>query len=416
MKLIFLALLVLINLALSASKLPLTEPPSEEITTKFPLPDWEPADLKEENEQLLEEREESQQQILINNVAYRGGVITDYQIGLRQMNLLMRENYKVMIDRVGHNIYPLIVATDVDHDKRQSGVGSEYILFLRNGTIRHMKPTPVQYEQNKNLAHLPMNIFTIISAFFNNPKSPMWQDKLTKLQGVISKNLQMLSSILSTEKEEPWTSHIFCEDNLTSADHKDMLTLALDYINRCFNSKSVNIDGYKNFTGHYLPYTAKALTCASQIQAKAAMIELEKWKSSLGAKEWREVYVIIPVIWPVARINPRQLIFEQLMDKDRIQTHIIKAEGAMSIEESRTTSGRVIADRTMAHFVFGYAKSEHVDFNLALSTRRDLVASKAQEYLNSRITESEESDTYILQSTTQKVEVKPNEIHFQNYD
>lgn len=426
MKLISLALLVLINLALSASEeittqLPVqmtTELPSEETTTKLPVPDWESPDLKLENEQIIKEREESEQ-ILIDNVAYRGDVIKDYQIGLRQMNLLMRENYKVMIDRVGHNVYPLIVATDVDHDKRQSGVGSEYILFLRNGTIRHMKPTPVQYEQNKNLAHLPMNIFTIISPFFKNPKSPMWQDKLKQLQGVISTNLQMLSSISSTEGR-PWISSVFCDENLTFDDHKSMLSLALDYINRCFNSKSVDIIGYKNFTEHYLPYTAKALTCASQIQSKAAMIELKKWRSSLGAKEWREVYVIIPVIWPVARMNPRQLIFEQLLDKDRIKTHIIKAEGAMSIEEARTTSGRVIADRTMAHFVFGYKKPEHVDFNLALSTRRDLVASKAQEYLNSnaRIIKFSKLQPYNKQSTVQEVEeveeVDPNNIHFQN--
>lgn len=166
MNLISLILLIVINITVFVSGA--IVPFSEELE----LPDWNSINDTLENSQLIKERSESEQ-ILINNVAFRGDAVTDYHIGLRQMNLFMRENYKKMIDRVGHNVYPLIVATDVDHDKRLAGTGSEYILFLRNGTIRHMKPTPAQYEQNKNLAHLPMSIFTIISPYFNNPTSPI---------------------------------------------------------------------------------------------------------------------------------------------------------------------------------------------------------------------------------------------------
>lgn len=404
MNLISLILLIVVNITVFVSGA--IVPFSEELE----LPDWNSINDTLENSQLIKERTESEQ-ILINNVAFRGDAVTDYQIGLRQMNLFMRENYKKMIDRVGHNVYPLIVATDVDHDKRLAGTGSEYILFLRNGTIRHMKPTPSQYEQNKNLAHLPMSIFTIISPYFNNPTSPMWQDELQQLRTIISNNLNALDLLPKTVR--PWTNHVFCEKNLEIEDHRSMLTLVLNYINSCIDSKKVDLQGYTNFTASYLPFVEKAMTCASQIQAKSAMIELSKWKHSLGAS-WRDVYVIIPVVWPVARLNPRQLIFEQLMDQDRIATHIVKAEGAQSIEEARTTAGRIIADRTMAHFVFGYNNHRNVDHNLALSTRRDLLATKAQNYLTRVVPTGAASAPGAPGAAGDEVEVQPNEIHFQN--
>lgn len=394
MNLISLITVVVINIAYSASEA-ITSIPKD-----VKIPKWDSFNVTLENSRIIQERNESEQ-ILINNVAYRGNAATDYQIGLRQMNLFMRENYKRMIDRVGHNVYPLIVATDVDHDKRLSGTGSEYILFLRNGTIRHMKPTPVQYEQNKNLAHLPMSIFTIISPYFNNPKSPMWQDELKQLRAIISNNLKALDLVSETATLR--TESVFCDNNLEIKDHRSMLTLALDYINNCFKSNSVDVKDYANFTASFLPFSSKALACASQIQAKAGLYELNKWKESLGKEVWREVYVLIPVVWTVARVNPRQLIFEQLLDKDRIATHIIKAEGAKSIEEARTTAGRIIADRTMAHFVFGYNNHHHVNLNLALSTRSDLIAETTRNVLNN-------TDP----ANFSRSEVKPNEIHYQN--
>ncbi|KAL1454123.1 hypothetical protein WDU94_010404 [Cyamophila willieti] len=398
-----------------------------DIPVNVPIPEWQDQNQTEEMHLVIEERRQSEAN-LIKNVAYRGDAKIDYQIGLRQMNLFMRQNYNKMIDRVGHNVYPLIVATDVDHDKRLSGTGSEYILFLRNGTIRHMKPTPAQYEQNKNLAHLPMSIFTIISPYFNNPTSPMWHDQLTQLRTIVNNNLILVSSLeefhpelepaipFSTVPVPVWTSSKFCTDNLNVTDHKNMLTLVKDYIDNCLKEKRVDVEGYKNFTSKYLPFAEKALTCAAQIQAESGLIELNKWKKMLGKKAWRDLYVIIPVVWPVARLNPRQLIFEKLMDKDRVATRILKAEGSYSVEEARATAGRIIADRTMAHFVFGYQKENHVEMNMALSTRRDLLATTSLGVVNKTEINYSPYLSIILQNAEkgEDPEVEPNEINFQN--
>lgn len=376
-------------------------------TKNVTLPDWPSINVTSENHYIIQERGRDNEQVLINNVAYRGNALQDYQIGLRQMNLFMRENYHEMLERVGHNVFPLIIATDVDHDKRLSGTGSEYILYLRNGTIRHMKPTPVQYEQNKNLGHLPLSIFTIISPYFNNPTSTMWHEKLQKLQTIIQNNLEGLKAIpvVYGPPRLVWANHVFCDDNLTVDDHRAMLTMVLDFINSCFNSKRVDVVEYKKFARAYVPYIRKAMTCAAQIQTKAAVRELSKWKAALGSEAWREVYVIIPVVWPVARVNPRQLIFEQLLDADRVATHILKAEGARNIEEARFTAGRIIADRTMAHLVFGYDTPDHLDSNLALSSRQDLLATKAKESL---------TEVRPLSSdTTADEDVEPNQIQDQ---
>ena len=48
------------------------------------------------------------------------------------------------------------------------------------------------------------------------------------------------------------------------------------------------------------------------------MAALLKWKERLGAELWREVYVVIPTVWPVASQNPRLELFRNLLDEDQV--------------------------------------------------------------------------------------------------
>ena len=112
---------------------------------------------------------------------------------------------------------------------------------------------------------------------------------------------------------------------------------------------------------------------AARLQVHAAIPELLKWKQRLGEK-WRDLYVLIPTVWPVAGRNPRQQIFEKIMDQERIKTHIIMVEGAKDKDDALTTLGRIVADRTIAHLVFGTRTPAARSMLCALSTRRDIVS------------------------------------------
>lgn len=364
-KIIFILLLTLWSRRSVADTVNITKTKSELNST---LPRWKNTNLTQENHEILQERNEREQK-LIDDVAVRGDALKEYRIQLRLMNLFMRKHHSEMRTRVGHNLYPLILALDVDHDKRLSGVGSEYILYLRNGTVMSMKPTPVEYETNKDLAHMALCIFNIISPFFKNPRSSEWKKNLKEYQNMIQSNIKALKE--SGLKD---SFSLLCDENISVKDQETMLSMVNDYINDCFERGNVDIDGYKDFALRYRPYMQKALKCAAQMQVKSSLAALQRWKEQIGPELWRDVYVVIPVIWPVARVNPRQQIFEKLLDPDRTISHIIKAEGVSTIAGARELLGRIVADRSMAHFVFGSEDIMNTDSNLSLSTRRDVVA------------------------------------------
>lgn len=337
----------------------------DELKEEIPIPDWGPENAKEERDMINERAENLTKFIDIS--AYRGDPVQQYKLTLRDANLVMKENYADLIYKIGHNIYPLIIASDAEPG--YEGVGSLYTLFLEDGTVKQVAPTSPEYEMYKDLAHMALGMYTIVAPYFNSPVSTNWHEKMKKYHRVINDSLFAL-------RQSNYTSNHFinCTKPLTRQDHFTMLTLASNYIQSCFNKGKVDLQSYTAFARNYSTYAIQALNCASQLQVNAAFPLISKWKDELGPEKWRDLYVLIPVLWPVARRNPRQQIFENLMDEDRIKTHILKTEGARTFEDSRLTLGRIVGDRLMAELVFGTSNINRTELNLALSTRRDLVS------------------------------------------
>jgi len=303
---------------------------------------------------------------LIKVVAVRGDPLKEYYMCLRDIHLMMRENYANMIFNVGRNIYPLIVAADYEVGT-PSGIGSSFTLYLEDGTYKRIAPAPPEYEMYKSLGHMPLGLFTIVSPYFMSPHSLGWKPQLQKFQGKVNDALYSLeASGLSSKVKEHG---------------RGMLHLVNEYISSSLEKNSVTVSDYMAFTKKLLPYVQKSVANAARLQAHAALPELQKWKEELGEK-WKDVYFLIPTVWPVSGRNPRQQIIEQLIDPDRIKTHIIKAEGARDIEEAKTTLGRVVGDRTVAHLVFGIDTPDARGLTGALSTPRDIVCSACDDALD----------------------------------
>ena len=89
---------------------------------------------------------------------------------------------------------------------------------------------------------------------------------------------------------------------------------------------------------------------ATKEQADANVQALIKWKNQLGPKLWHDVYVIIPTVWAVNLASPRLEIFRNILDKDRVETHIICSEYPRNVDEARTLLGKIVSDRMIGKY------------------------------------------------------------------
>jgi hypothetical protein len=278
-----------------------------------------------------------------------------------------------MIHDIGRNIYPLIIASD--NEPGLQGVGSTFTLFRRDGTTERIVPCPPEYEIYKGLSHMSLGLFTFVSPFFKTPKgNPGWK---TGLDGYHTKVKTALTAAKDLQDRAQSDSSLSGE---LIAHVMGMLECVSRYIQSCFDTNSVTVEGYRAFTKEFLPMIEVSVANATRLQCESALPALRRWKAELG-DQWRDVYVLVPTVWPVGDYNPRTQLFEKLLDPDRVATHIICCEGAADAEEARTTLGRVVGDRTVAHLVFGKDTPNARALVCALSSRRDLVSSHFEDAL-----------------------------------
>jgi hypothetical protein len=320
--------------------------------------------IKSTRDEFLDSLEKQTSQ-MIDCAAHRGDQDGNARASVRDIHNLMKEDYEVMIHTVGNkNIFPLIVAADIEEGLE--GVGSSFTLYRRDGSSKRINVVSKDYEFYKALSHMPLGLFTIISAYFNAPKSINWVGKLQVYRQKVDDALYALDK----------TTEAFDQD---LKDHAiKMLTLVKNFINDRIEAKEVPRESFEAFSADIYPYVYKGLKAAAKMQAEANLPALRELKNELGPKEWREVYVVIPTVWPVSGVNPRQQILAQLMDKDRIDTHIILTENAFTKEAAKSCVGRVVADRAMAQLFFGVKVEERRALNFALSSKRDLISDASE--------------------------------------
>ena len=89
----------------------------------------------------------------------------------------------------------------------------------------------------------------------------------------------------------------------------------------------------------------ECMQVATKEQADANVRALLEWKNKLGPELWRELYVVIPTVWPMSRTNTRFELFRGLLDHDRVETNIFCSEYPRTMDESRALLGRIVGDR-----------------------------------------------------------------------
>ncbi|MEO7863783.1 MAG: hypothetical protein ABIU05_25800, partial [Nitrospirales bacterium] len=285
---------------------------------------------------------------------------------MRNLDWFRKNNYQNFIRNVGHNIYPLIIASDYEPGKE--GVGTTYYLYRRDLPVETVTPTSVMYEMEKILAHIPMGVFFLISPYFDNVanRPEGWEEPLIEYK----KHVENIKDVLEKSDMSP----------ATSVRAIKMFDMVNTYLQDCIANGSGDEKSYSAFAHRIIPYVAEAMKAAVELQTHAGLNAMGQWKKELGPQEWDKLHVLIPVVWPVAVGNPRRQLFEHLMTPERAKTNIFEVE-ARSHDEARTTLGRIKGDSVMANLTFDKNTRFGMGSYLRLSSPTDLVQGATKEEL-----------------------------------
>jgi len=289
-------------------------------------------------------------------LAHKGSIDQISFKDVRELNKLTRTNYADLRKDLGLHIRPIIIASDYEYGFE--GVGSTFTLYNEDGSTEKTVPPPPSYEMFKSLSHVTLGICSIISPYFKCPSAAGWENKLRNFGQKIDATI---NNFIASGLEEKVVKYV-----------TEMLNISKEYIDNCIKNQSVDSDSFKLYSHKIIPHIHKSMANAARIQVEADIPQLLRWHDKLGEK-WKDLYVVIPTVWPVSGDNPRERMLALILPNP--ETQIIKTMNQSSEQDLFDTLGRVVGDRAIAALVFGSASDLSRDSQLALSTPRDLVSS-----------------------------------------
>ena len=219
------------------------------------------------------------------------------------------------------------------------------------------------YEIYKSVSHTLLHLAVLVTPFLDNPDATAWRRSFTNYLGRVDVAITALQN---------------CEGTLLKKELLlSMLGTVSAFLNTCLEKSKVNKTERAELNKGNFWKIKECMQQATKEQADASIQALLMWKNKLGPKLWRDIYVIIPTVWPVARSNPRLEIFRNLLDEDRIDSHILCSEYPRTLDEARTLLGRIVADRAIGRKVFGLDCSAMRLKTVALSTQVDVLSDDA---------------------------------------
>lgn len=344
---------------------------------------------------------------LLSNIAYRGNHLDEVKSCARDLNNGIRGHYADFIHNVGRNIYPLIIATDYEVDG-PCGVGTTLTLYEANGDITKCSPAcHTNYELYKTCAHTFMGLSVELGPYLANAgicckegiselseksscsQSVSWKKSLSEfVQHVRTYKNALIRAI---ETEDAMARHDATEGCIgVSRDTTQglpplelrnimmaMLSSVIDFCESCLKTGMLDCTAWEQLNRDNFPRIKACMKAATKAQADACVKQIVKWRDMLGEEAWRDLYVVIPTVWAVGGENPRKEMFRQLMDAERVDTHIISSEFPRDHSDARTLLGRVVGDRAIGRFVFGLESLEHQIKVMGLSSEVDVVQDDA---------------------------------------
>ena len=297
-------------------------------------------------------------------LAYKKDSTNEVRLAFRDLNVHSRSNYGDFIKKAGRNIYPLLIVSEYDYDNDfGSGAGNTFTLYLEDGQEFRMTPAAnTGYAIYKSVSHVILGIGATIGPYMKNPETGAWIKPLMSYKDSIQRALSSLDV----------DSNRFTY-KIDKNSVEQLLQNSLNFVEKCLNDKTFSFEGWQSFNKSNFSLITRCIELAVKNQSEANVEALLKWKKMLGPELWREMYVFVPTLWPVSRNNPRIELLRNLMDEDRVHTHLFASEWPRNENECRTMLGRIVGDRAIGRFVFGDDSCKARTKVISLSTEMDFV-------------------------------------------
>jgi len=334
---------------------------------------------------------------LVKNIAHRGNHLQELKLCARDLNNTVRNHYADFIHNVGRNIYPLIIATEESCGES----GTTLTLYEANGNITTVSPTfCTSYQLYKTCAHMFMGLSVELGPYLANAqwlknrreedsckrissetRDMPWKKGLSEILQHIRLYRQALVNAESIENEgkrtnNPETLSGLPQEEMTQI-MMTMMCSVINYCETCLETGLLDLSAWEQLNNDNFPRIKACMKAATKCQADSCVKQIVHWKNMLGEEAWRDLYVVIPTVWAVGKENPRKEMFRQLMDPERVHSHIITSEYPRDHSEARTLLGRVVGDRAIGRLVFGLDSVESQIKVMGLSSKVDVVQDDA---------------------------------------
>lgn len=266
----------------------------------------------------------------------------------------MRASYGPNIYNIGRNIFPILYAESTFD-------GGRYTLIKDAHSSYSYQNVDAVYDQVKAICHIPLGIFSIVSAYFEYPANRQWQSALQDYRGkvqLVRDNLDRLHLV-----------------GFMLAACREILDGSLAYMQALMGNGSLSAEAFATYARALTNAIAFCQEQAARNQVDVMTGVLNGWKAMLGEEEWDKMYVVVSAIWTLSEESAHELIIKATMKPARRETHVIVSEAVPTLDDAKTLLGRIVGDRIMSELVFDPNGGEVGKENIySLSTRRDLLS------------------------------------------
>lgn len=266
----------------------------------------------------------------------------------------MRACYGPNIYNIGRNIFPILYAESTFD-------GGRYTLVKDAHSSYTYQNVDAVYDQVKAICHIPLGIFSIVSAYFEYPANRQWQSALQDYRGkvqLVRDNLDRLHLV-----------------GFMLAACRGILDGSLTYMQAITGNGTLSAETFATYARALTDHIAFCQEQAAKDQVAVMTRVLDSWKAMLGQDEWDKMYVVVSAIWTLSQESAHELIIKATMKQELRETHVIVSEAVPTLDDAKTLLGRIVGDRIMSELVFdpngGVVGKENI---YSLSTRRDLLS------------------------------------------
>ena len=246
----------------------------------------------------------------------------------------MQLNYSKLKTELISRLEPVIVV--------QSDTQGGTFTLINNGIQETVQPVSDIFKLVKSVSHIPLGIYSIIAPYLKDSKADGWITPLTDFNFTMKVALEnMDENVLPKEASEACTK---------------VLNEGMQFIEKVVENRTFSITEFTDFTTKIAADIETNMQFAAQAQVDGVTNLLSRWKESMGAEDWSNLYTIVLAIWTTEIKNQNWVILNQLMDQNKVSSNLITigigSFNDNTIAVALDNLARIIQDNIAAEMIF----------------------------------------------------------------